>query len=507
MRSSQVGVPDSLREAALKEVIWRLGGSTRRLESAFTGERRGLLSLSDFIHGLHVIGLQDEDLQGLGCNDSADAFALLDRSSRGSVLLEELTRPRPQRSACARLRRSASTDAFSSRGLENDMREDLDSMLELLRQRQEELTHLGEAFKVQGSRHDSQRSDASAARKRLEDLQEALRRRSAEELQELAEAQELNSSARRFTEKLQNVEQDCMRMEARLLEMGQVMEEDEAKMERCRDLCQEGRMEVQGLQERAAELEAHGAHLPAHAAESEQQALRRLQHLKQERQQELAVANARPSRPSAFASARNARVASVAHGVAELAEALQRRTGRAAAELTAARRHAEDLEAKAQEKSQQLESCQLKLKSMRRRQEEESQQMWLRSADFARRAAERCRENDREMAAEIADLKAKTAKLSASFASGNQELHAEQAHHALEEALEEGRATSRICRSEVSCLKKELAAEQRLAQEHEQGHFEEEQLAQILAKDCEQLWASLAHSKELAAHKSLSRPT
>eukprot|EP00435_Cladocopium_sp_Y103_P024859 s2735_g6.t1 len=44
---------EQLQEAALREVIWTLGGSTRRLEAAFGGAR-GILGFEDFVRGLRT---------------------------------------------------------------------------------------------------------------------------------------------------------------------------------------------------------------------------------------------------------------------------------------------------------------------------------------------------------------------------------------------------------------------------------------------------------------------
>ena len=52
-----------LQEAALREVIWLRGGSARRLEAAFQGQR-GLLCLEDFVAGLEQIGISKEDVKG-----------------------------------------------------------------------------------------------------------------------------------------------------------------------------------------------------------------------------------------------------------------------------------------------------------------------------------------------------------------------------------------------------------------------------------------------------------
>ncbi|CAK8986994.1 unnamed protein product [Durusdinium trenchii] len=71
---------EHLQEAALREAIWKLGGSTRRLEAAFGGGRRGLLTFEDFTKGLRAIGLWLEDLQGCGFKDEAAAFRQLDCS-------------------------------------------------------------------------------------------------------------------------------------------------------------------------------------------------------------------------------------------------------------------------------------------------------------------------------------------------------------------------------------------------------------------------------------------
>eukprot|EP00439_Symbiodinium_sp_Y106_P044061 s3557_g5.t1 len=53
-----------LQEAALREVIWRLGGSARRLERAFAGPRRGLVSRRDFEHGLSECPIEESELAG-----------------------------------------------------------------------------------------------------------------------------------------------------------------------------------------------------------------------------------------------------------------------------------------------------------------------------------------------------------------------------------------------------------------------------------------------------------
>ncbi|CAE7897195.1 unnamed protein product [Symbiodinium sp. KB8] len=63
-------------------VIWRLGGSARRLERAFAGPRRGLVSRRDFEHGLSELGISADDLEGLGYVDSHHAFSSLDYASQ-----------------------------------------------------------------------------------------------------------------------------------------------------------------------------------------------------------------------------------------------------------------------------------------------------------------------------------------------------------------------------------------------------------------------------------------
>lgn len=57
-----------LQEAALREVIWQRGASTRRLEAAFQGQR-GLLCLEDFVAGLERIGISKEDIKGKDRSD------------------------------------------------------------------------------------------------------------------------------------------------------------------------------------------------------------------------------------------------------------------------------------------------------------------------------------------------------------------------------------------------------------------------------------------------------
>ncbi|CAE7481451.1 unnamed protein product [Symbiodinium natans] len=532
-----------LREAALREVIWRLGGSARRLERAFSGPRRGLVSPADFEQGLRQLGLSATDLQGLGYADSRHAFSSLDHSARGALLLEELTRKPTSRrhrlsSAAAGtsnpLRRSPSVDSVSSAdtsspiGLGIDaarLREELDELLVPLRQREEEVRQL--RLEVEGLQRRKDRASSrqvsgavrarSEQQRRVDELT-GRHRQKIEELQGQAaasqeaervllnEARDLQHAAHRSARMLRQTEEDCAQAEVHAEGLQHAVEKVLADTAQRNADNEELRAKERALHDKALRLEALCSHLRGKVDRNLPTSPQRkawdpvgVEAAEVAREEALGeeVESLRREllREHPDVRRRNRVLALVAEGISELSSDLQQKESKSAAvraEMAQTEHSIEALQRTAAQQASEMASLRQHSAEARQAAEDEMQGMLASSDQRLRLMTAETAERTEALQKEVAELRSRSGEMGARLKEAAPEpAEAADAQGFLEAALEEQQTATEAIISNVQSLRAELAQEHKA---HATRQREREEEAQKAVSSLEEMAERLTHA-------------